>query len=228
MAAAHHPLVDQVALLIQRTYDAEPGVVPLGRFIVGDEGFRMLSARRKAVRMVGQDGAGARVLMRPLEGGAGWAVALYLPNELVRVLEGQDPRRELHDGNVDEFATLVEEVDHVVTFADRVARAGRDVSLLELEWHAAVTKFLVLNHFVGRLRDRDTLTDAERIFVEHHVFHKGEIAEADPGVAARYREAARLALRFVRQLSRRRPLERIRDLRRFHRASHHEKIRLFG
>ncbi len=115
-----------------------------------------------------------------------------------------------------------------MTFADRVVRTGGAVSLLELEWHAAVTKYLVLGHFVGRLAGRRRLGDRERGFVEHHLFHKGQFSDPDPALRERYREATRLAVRFVRELAGLRPVERVGRLRRFHRASHHEKLRAFA
>ncbi len=228
MSRGPRPLVDQLALLIERTYAAPASVVPLGRFIVGDAGFRILRARGVPSRRVGHAGQGARMIVRPVAARGGWALALYLPDAMVEHLERHDPRRGLDGGNVDAFATLIEEVDHVVTFADVVARERRDVSLLELEWHAAVTKYLVLGHFIGRLTGRPRLAPEERAFVEHHLFHKGEFTDPDPVVRRRYRDATRLAVRLVRRLGDERPRSRIAQLRRFHRASHHQKLRRFA
>ncbi|MDH3283544.1 MAG: hypothetical protein OEQ13_02295 [Acidobacteriota bacterium] len=228
MSSAPRPLVDQLALLIERTYAAASGVVPLGRFIVGDAGYHLLRARGTLHRGVGHAGQGARMMVRPVEARGAWAVALYLPDAMVEHLERHDPRGGLDDGNVDDFATLIEEVDHIVTFADIVVRERRDVSLLELEWHAAVTKYLVLGHFIGRLTGRDRLSQADRAFVEHHLFHKGEFSDPEPYVRRRYRDATRLAVRFVRRLGDERPRARVKHLRRFHRASHHQKLRQFA
>lgn len=215
------PLVDQVARLCERTYDIDSGVVPLGRFVVGDEGHRRLCAARPSRRSVEHFGDGARLLLRREAGR--WAAALYLPDALVAHLERHDPRRALDDDNVDEFATLVEEVDHLVTFAER-AQAGADVSLLELEWHAAISKYLVLAHFAGRVTGRARLDEGLRAFLEHHVFLKGSFADPDPSVRARYERAHRLGWRFVRGLRGCAPVERIARLRRFHRASSREKL----
>jgi len=222
------PLVDALALLLERTYDTGVSLVPVGRFIVGDEGYRRLVAGRRVRQKVAHSGAGARLLLRPLEEGGSWAVALYLPDDLVEHLEREDPRRTLHAGNVDAFATLVEEIDHLVTFADRAAHGGPELTLLELEWHAGVSKYLVLAHFLGRLAGGRPLGAEERAFLLWHLFHKGEWAEPDPDVRARYEDATRLALRFVEDLGTRPPTERIRRLRRFHHASHHEKLRRFA
>ena len=222
------PLVDALALLLERTYDTGVSLVPVGRFVVGDEGYRRLAARRRVRRKVAHPGDGARLLLRPLPEEESWAVALYLPDGLVEHLEREDPRRGLHAGNVDAFATLVEEVDHLVTFADRAVHGGPELSLLELEWHAGVSKYLVLTHFLARLSGGRPLTEEERAFVLWHLYHKGEWAEPDPDVRARYEDATRLAFRFVLDLRERPAAERVRRLRRFHHATHHEKLRLFA
>jgi hypothetical protein len=221
------PLIDQLARLIESTYDFRSGLLPLGRFVVGEEGRERLLDGREAVERV--DGPhGASLLLRERDGERGWAAALYLPRSLIQRLEESDPRRRLDDSNVGPFVTLVEEVDHLLTFTDRVCRKGAEVSLLELEWHAGVTKYVTLLHFVGRLRGRTRLTEQERGFVEGHLFHAGDLTAEDPEVLERYRKAERLTWRFARDLRGRPPRDRVRRLRRFHRAGHHEKLRRFA
>ncbi len=221
------PLIDALALLLERTYDAGISVRPLGRFVVGDEGHQRLLARYAVHETVGA--ASARLLLRPLgvETGA-WAAALYLPDAIVALLERHDPRRRLDAGNVDAFFTLIEEIDHLVTFADRAGRPGGEVSLLELEWHAGVSKYLVGAHFLARLAARGRLTAGQRAFLEHHLFDKHDYRDVPAEVRGRYREADRLAHRFLRDLHGRRPADRVRRLRRFHHAGHHEKLRSFA
>ena len=211
------PLIDQLARLLERTYDIDSGVVPLGRFVVGDEGHRRLTARRVVVQRVDAGDSGAGLLLRRADGGAGWAAALYLSDALVTHLERHDPRRALGTGNVDAFATLVEEVDHLVTFAERAA-TGAEVSLFELEWHAAVSKYLVLVHFAARLAGASEAAAELRAFVEDHVFHRGEFSDPDPAVRRRYKEAHRLGWRFVRRLREIPAEERLARLRRFQRG----------
>lgn len=221
------PLIDQLGALIEATYDLRTGLLPLGRFVVGEQGRDKLLGSRKLVDRV--DGPhGASLLLRERTDRRGWAAALYLPEHLVSSLERDDPRRRLHGGNVGPFATLVEEVDHLMTFTDRVCLHGAEVSMLELEWHAGVTKYVTLLHFVGRLRGRSHLTEPERRFVEEHLFHRGEFVSDDPAVQERYRTAERLTWRFARDLRARPPRERVRRLRRFHRAGPHDKLRRFS
>jgi len=221
------PLIDQLARLIESTYDFRSGLLPLGRFVVSEEGRERLLEGRECVERV--DGPhGASLLLRERADEGGWAAALYLPGELIERLEQTDPRRRLDDGNVGPFVTLVEEVDHLLTFTDRVCRQRAEVSLLELEWHAGVTKYVTLLHFVGRLVGRCRLSEEERRFVETHLFQRGELTAEDPEVAERYHTAERLTWRFARDLRGRTPTDRVRQLRRFHRAGHHDKLRRFA
>ena len=218
-------LVDALGVLLQRTYDIAPEVLgAVSRFIVGDEGHRRLVRRARVVERVDRRRARARLLLQRRE--AGWSATLYLPNDLVARLENSDPRCSLDASNVDDFLVLVEEIDHLVTFADRACWGGAEVSLLELEWHAAVSKALVAAHFVARLSGRTTLAESERAFVDYHVFHKTSYPR--DALGERYREAERLAYRFLLDLRSLKPAERVRRLRRFHRASHHEKLRRYA
>jgi hypothetical protein len=149
-------------------------------------------------------------------------VALYYPDRLVRHLESHDPREGLDDGNIDAFATFVEELDHLLTLASR-AEARRPVTLLELELHAGVTKYLVVMHFIGRLTGRRRISDFHRRWARHHLFEK---YEQGSGVdARRYRDAARLAGRYVGWLERLGISLRRAELARFHARGLAEQVR---
>ena len=115
-------LLGDLAGLIERTYAFRSGIHDPAVFVVGDEGYRRLVSSRPVARSVDAAGDGARVLVRPV--GKGWAVAVYYPDALIDRLERRDPRRGLGDRNIDDFAVFVEELDHLLTLADR-ARDGR-------------------------------------------------------------------------------------------------------
>ena len=70
--------------------------------------------------------------------------------------------------------------------------------------------------------------DVLRLTVDRRRQAIAEFVDDDPHVRRRYREATRLGIRFVRGLSDLAPEGRVRRLRRFHRASHHEKLRIFA
>ncbi len=167
------------------------------------------------------DPVGARTLLR--EEGGGLKICLYYPDRLIDNLERHDPARSLSERNVDDFATLVEELDHLLTIADR-HRAGAEISLLELELHANVTKELVMRLFVARMSGKSNLLDFEASWIRHHLFDKIEYREDDPEVQARYRHAASLSVRYLDSLHSLPAADRPRELRRFHRRTHHEKL----
>ena len=222
------PLLSSLRGIIERTFDLDTGVGDISPFIVGDAGFARHYWGRPTVRSVGSGAAGAwadpigaRTLVRQ-EGGE-LKLAIYYPDRLIENLERNDPGRSLSAGNVDDFATLVEELDHFLTIADR-HRAGAEVSLLELELHANVTKELVLAFFVARHRGAARLGSAEHAWIRHHLFGKVDYDEEDRAVQVRYRDAAALAVRYLDHL-RTMPLgERAAELRRFHRRTHHQKL----
>jgi len=222
------PLLVQLQRLIEKTYDLDTGLDDITPYIIGDEGYERFYAGRPIlqkvdVRSAQGDPAGptARTLLR--EGQGVLHVALYYPDRLVQNLERHDPARRLGDDNVDDFATLIEELDHFLTIADR-HRASGSISLLELELHANVTKALTLETFVARMRGATRLAASDRGWVRHHLFDKNEYREDDPEVGARYRDAAALAVRYLEFLRDLPPAARPKELRLFHRRTHHEKL----
>jgi hypothetical protein len=142
---------------------------------------------------------------------------------MIRRLEERPPQRGLNDENIDAFAALVEELDHLLVTAER-AHAGRGVSLLELELQANVSKDLVLSRFLSRRRQR--LDPVRRAWLRGHLFHARTYCDDDPCVRGRYDDAARFALRFLRMLERLPVARRVEALRRFHRAPLQGKLEM--
>jgi hypothetical protein len=188
------PLLQVLQGIIERTFGMPRVLGDAGHYLVGDTGLRTfyghIAPDRERPSIVHR--AGARVLVRERDGDQ--RLAVYYPDALVRHLEIHDPRRGIDDGNIDAFAVLVEELDHLLVIASRTAR-GRPVALLELEIHAGVTKYLVVVHFLGRLVGRRRLSEFHRIWARHHLFGK-YVAGGDPD-ERRYQDAARLARRYV-------------------------------
>lgn len=220
---SEEPLLASVAALLRRTYRIEREVPSPAEFVIGDRGLLRFYARADGVRVAGSaaEGEGARTMVR--ETGEGVRAAIYLPDAMVRALETDPPQRGVHERNVDAFATFVEEVDHFLCIADR-AVLGRPVSLFELELHANVSKRLVVARFLAGRTGR--LTERKRVWLEWHLFHKGNWSDPDPAVRERYADAARWALRFLGPWARLGARERLDALRAFHRASASEKTRL--
>ncbi len=218
-------LAEVVQGLLVRTYRIRVALPELGRFIVGDEGYRILYGGSDAAEAAAalDAGRGARTLVR--ETAEGVRLSVYLPDALVRRLEDHPPQRGLREANVDAFATLVEELDHLLCIAER-AGEGRPVSLFELELHANVSKYLVLARFLAG--PTCPLRPRERAWLGWHLFEKGTYCDRDPEVRVRYREAARWAVRFLRAVEGYAFEERVAALRRFHEASAPRKLELIG
>jgi hypothetical protein len=196
--------------LLERTYGMSTGV-DAASFVIGDLGYRRFFVE---VRSGGPE-RGARTLVRETDQGV--RAAIYLPDGMIERLEAHPPQQGLGESNVDAFAALVEEVDHLLCVAE-AARSGRSVSLLELELHADVSKALVLARFLAG-RSARPLDSERRTWLRYHLFHKGEWAGEDEAERARYREAARLALRFLDALESRPLAARLAALREFHSAT---------
>ena len=222
MSGRSASLLDLVHGLLERTYRMRSGVTDAGRFVIGDRGLRELYGNLAEATAAGSDsGDGARTLVRETAGGL--RVCVYYPDRLVQRLERFPPQRGLHEDNVDAFATLVEELDHLLFIAAR-ARHRRTVRLFELELHANVSKHLVLSRFLVGSRSR--IDEPRRLWLRHHVFLKQRYCDQDTAVRARYADARRWALRFVDALPRIEAVSRVRTLRRFHDAACPEKLRL--
>jgi len=207
------PLLDELCGLLRRTYALTAPLLPIGQYVIGDAGLRALYPKdEQAARS--EAGAGARLLVR--ETATGVRACIYYPDSMIRRLEEKPPQRGLDDDNVDAFAVLVEELDHLLVAAER-AHAGRGVSLLELELQANVSKDLVLSRFLARRGGR--LDRDRRAWLRNHLFHARTFCDDDPGTRNRYDEASRFALRFLQLMEQLPVARRLETLRRFHRAS---------
>ena len=213
-------LLEQLHGLIERTYGIDSGLEDLGRFVVGNAGYRRFYAGREALTSVDSMPDTARTMVRLTSGAL--RACIYYPDELIETLERHPPQGGLSDSNVDAFATLVEELDHLLLLVWR-ERQQRPVSLFELELQANVTKHLVLSRFLAAGRER--IDDSERAWLRHHLFDKHEFEDDLPAVAERYREATRIGVRFIDRLPVA-PRERLATLRRFHDAGVDGKLEL--
>ena len=211
------PLVDVLKSMIERTYGLPSVIGDLAPFIVGDQGYRVFYAGPGLESEV----AGARILVRDI--GNPLRVALYCPDSLVRHLETFNPFNGLGDVNIEAFAVLVEEIDHLLTLASR-ASESRPVSLLELEHHANITKYLAVMHFLGKQTGRRRVADPLRQWARHHLFER--YSGKQGADEARYREAARLACRYLKILETLAPENRRAEILTFHRRTVPEILRL--
>lgn len=211
-------LLEAIQHLIERVYALERGMPPAAPFVIGDRGYQLLYGRRRVLAEVGSAAGGAQVLLRP--DGDVLHVAIYFPDALIARLEAHPPASELCDENISEFLSFVEEVDHFLLVA-RKWRNRTDFSLLELELHANVTKHFVARHI---LRRQGRLDEIHAQWLAFHLFHRSDFADDATGVAARYRDARRLAFRYVTHLMALPPEPRLQTLRLWSEAGPQKKV----
>ena len=167
MAPLRAPLLSRLQRLIENSYDWNTGIEDLGPFLLGDQGYRLFYEGREIEEVPPGTFPAARTLVRCH--GNQIRLGIYYPDALVLLLEARNPLRGLDEGNVTAFSVLVEELDHLLMLA-WCARHGRKVGLLELEFHANVTKYLVLAHFIARLSGRARLVEDQRIWLLLRLF----------------------------------------------------------
>ncbi len=214
-------LVQTLKSIIERSYGLPVVIEDLAPYIVGDRGYRAFYGAGSGGSP--EDGTAARVMVR--YDGEQLRAALYYPDALVRHLERFNPLAGVGDENIDAFAMLVEELDHLILLAGR-AVVGRPASLLELEYHAGVTKYLMVLHFLARQTRRRRLSEQHRRWARHHLFEK--YAEDGGDDAIRYRDAAALARRYVLYLEGLPVSLRVAELRQLERRSFSNTRRLIA
>jgi hypothetical protein len=205
-------LLETVSGLLTRTYAIEAPLEAIGRYVIGDAGLRLLY--RGSSQVVRSEGAaGARLLVRDEPGPV--RACIYYPDGLIRALEARPPQRGVDETNVEPFAAFVEEIDHLLVTAERAYRRRR-VTYLELELHANVSKYLVLGRFLAGASRH--LTAGARVWLRHHLFERPVYVDPDPAIRDRYRDAARMSVRFLDALEAHPRGGRVEALRRFHRT----------
>jgi hypothetical protein len=216
---------------IERTYSLPRNLVNAGHFVMGDAGLRRLQARGdRTLRVVGQGGGagpGACLFLRPAADGRPWRASIYYPDAMIERLEARPPTRGLDEKNFDDFAALVEELDHLLCVVSRLA-SGRPFSLLELELQANITKYLAAMRLAAGGPAGTAPAEDARAWVRWQLFEKGEFTDEDPQVRARYENARRLAARFLDRIETSEPRARLERLRAFHRGTHHEKLAMLS
>ena len=213
-------LLESVGRLLRRTYRIRVEL-DVGRFVIGDHGYRRLYGGPGSSIGPGSWGGEARTLVRETRDGV--RACIYYPDRLIRSLESHPPQRGIGERNVDPFATLVEELDHLLCIADRAAK-DQPLTLFELELHANVSKHLVLARFLAGRSAR--LSAPDRAWLRYHLFDKHAFCDEDPAVRARYHDAARWAVRLLDAIERLDPRARVDVLRRFHEEAAPRKLRL--
>ncbi len=216
------PLIEELQRKIEKTYALDTGITNIEKFVIGDRGYKEFYLHEEIKSAVENDSSGARVFIR--DGEDTLKVSIYYPDKLIKVLEENDPRLGLHDDNIDECASFVEELDHFLFIAQNFKR-NRPFNLLELELQANVTKYLVLKYFVALQNRSLKLRECDKEYIRHHLFYKRKYNLEGPIERKRYEDAKVLGMSYTRYIDLLSHEERLRDLRRFSRLTCPSKIK---
>ncbi len=188
-------------------------------------------------QLTGQS-APSREALVIVEEGQDAFIGLHIRDDLLAALHSADARELNSVEELDTFVAVLEGVSHLLYVLHKAERE-EPVSLLELEVQAEVDKYLTcLLPYSDKLAWEERHEDRsasrlvprsrhlrERLFIRLR-YHDDERTEA----GERYREANRLALRYVSYLERyflaqgRRQAELESEVRSFYRLRHHEKL----
>jgi hypothetical protein len=151
-------------------------------------------------------------------------LSLYLDSRLIECLNQAGPTVRAEDPEIVEFWTALEGVSHFLYVIHR-AEFDHEFSLLELELQAEIDKFVIANHLSPDPRRSSLWNLYDRLYCSWTLDVQLDACESE-----RYYQASTLAARFARDLARRQlagedPASTIKQLRRFYRLSHHQKLR---
>lgn len=216
-----YPLIKELQRKIEKTYGMDTGIANIEQFVIGDMGYKIFYANEEIRRVVDSINSGAQTLIRDC--GKIIKVSIYYPDKLIKILEENDPRFGIHDGNIDAFASFVEELDHFL-FITHNFKFNRPFSLLELELQANITKYLVLKYFMALQNRALRLTNFDKEYIRHHLFYKRIYDIRNASELERYEDAKRFSMIYIRFIDMLPSEDRLRDLRRFSRMACTSKI----
>ncbi len=215
-------MLEELQRKIEKTYALDTGITNIEQFVVGNIGYTKFYEKEEIRTVINNNHSWSRVFIRDV--GETLKVSIYYPDNLIRILENNDPRLGIHDNNIDACATFVEELDHFL-FIVQNFKSNRPFSLLELELQANVTKYLVLKYFVALQNKSVRLANSDREYIRHHLFYKRKYNIEDISERKRYEDARVFGLIYTKYIDLLSHEDRLRDLRQFSRMTCTSKIR---
>jgi len=126
-------IIERLQGIIERTYDLENCHRATDFLVTCPEFARVFGFQA--------DGEGGTERVLVTQDADQMDLAVYLDRDVVTRLAQHDPVKSLHDGNLEDFWTVIEGVSHFVYLIWNAARR-RQVTRLELELQAEVDKFV--------------------------------------------------------------------------------------
>ena len=214
-------LIKDLQKKIEKTYALETGITNIEQYIIGDIGYKRFYMGKEINTVINSQSSKARVLIR--EGGDTLKATIYYPDNLIQILEDNDPRAGIHDDNVDACASFVEELDHFLFIAQNF-KWNKPFSMLELELQANITKYLVLKHFIALQTRSRKLSQFYKEYIKYHLFYKREYDIENASERARYEDTKIFATIYINYIDLLSNEERLREIRKFSRMSGAAKI----
>ncbi|HIE27411.1 TPA: hypothetical protein EYP66_09010 [Candidatus Poribacteria bacterium] len=214
-------LLEELQRKIEKTYAMDTGIEDVGKFIIGDRTYRRLYGDERIITSINSLDTNARILIRqhtePLR------VSLYYPNWMIEKLERYDPRFGVYDVNIDEVAVFVEELDHLLLIGQSY-KHRKPFSLLGLELHANITKYLVLSYFIANQMSPPRLNSVFRDLLKRHLFEENQYVGKSAQEIERYTEANRLAWKYINFLEKLNKEEYLQEIRKFNKLMSAEMV----
>jgi hypothetical protein len=214
-------LLEELQRKIEKTYAMDTGIDNVDKFIIGDRTYQRLYGEGRIVTSINSSYTSARVLIRqntePLR------VSLYYPNWMIEKLEKYDPRTGVYDINIDEVAVFTEELDHLLLIAQNY-KHRKPFSLLGLELHANITKYLVLSYFIAHQMSLPRLNPVFSDLLKRHLFEDNKYIGKSAQEIERYTEANRLAWKYIDFLEKLNKEEYLQEIRKFNKLMSAEMV----
>ena len=154
----------------------------------------------------------------------GLDISLFLHRDILQNLHQDNPAQALHHGNLADFCTVTEGISHFVYLVWN-AHQDRRITLFELELQAEVDKYVLAAAFLAEQLGGTLPHNLPHILFDHPSYDS-QLSRAEH---QRYRLANAYARHYCHNLHRNLlelgdSISITRELRRFYRLLHHEKI----
>jgi hypothetical protein len=218
-------LLREIQTLLERTYAPVP--INLEACVIGETRCAHLN------RLAGENSAhlapSGRTFLR--QAGDSLYVAIFYSRPLIAELEENDPRVALNERNIAPLITFIEEIAHGVQAALLFTDGEREIDTENyaraLETQARVDTYLVLSKF-AHMFCGDPIPRTVGAWLRRQLFDNSHRRFTNPRLRARYGQAQRCALGFLRHLRRIPIAQRHETLRKFRTLNWPAKLAFVG
>jgi len=208
-------MLDKIQQRLERIYEVSTGLT-VDDFLVTDDEFVNYMDEQHDLRQSPE-----KLLVR--QTGTDLDVSLYIKQDIIDLLEQDDPLQNLHKDNVNEYLIALEGVSHFIYLAWN-AHYDREISMFELELQAEVDKYI----FTMILLANQPEYDLPEGLMNHLFLQHSYASDLDNQEQERYERANYYAYHYCKALQHNcidnQRVSFFNDLRRFYRLTSHHKI----